>query len=71
MSTDYDHESRAVQRRAGFIVIIVLAVFTAVEFWISNAMASPLPYLAVIALIKAGLIVYYFMHVAQIRRKEA
>jgi caa(3)-type oxidase subunit IV len=66
-----DHESKSAQRRVGFIVIVILAVLTAVEFWVSTALVAPLPYLTVIALVKAGLIVYYFMHVSQIRHKEA
>jgi len=66
-----DKESKSNQRRVGFIVIVVLAVLTALEFWISAALIEPLPYLTIIALIKAGLIVYYFMHVTQIRHKEA
>jgi caa(3)-type oxidase subunit IV len=65
-----DHESKATQRRVGFTVIVILAVLTAVEFWVSLTLVNPLPYLFVIALVKASLIVYYFMHVAQIRHKE-
>jgi cytochrome c oxidase subunit IV len=52
-------------------VLIGLAVLTAVEYGIAVALHSNvLPYLAVIALIKAGLIVQYFMHVAQLWREE-
>ncbi len=57
--------------RLGWIVIGGLAVLTALEYWIAVSVHStPLPYLAVIALIKAWLIVQYFMHVAQLWRKE-
>ncbi len=47
----------------GVIVIILLAILTAVEFIISNATdGGSLVPLVIIALIKTGLIVQYFMH---------
>lgn len=62
---------KAAKLRLGWIVIGGLAVLTALEYWIAVSVHStPLPYLAVIALIKAWLIVQYFMHVAQLWRKE-
>ncbi len=55
--------------RLGWIVIAALGVLTIVEYWIAISVHStPLPYLAVIALVKAWLIVQYFMHVAQLWR---
>ncbi len=39
--------------------------------WFSiSAAAHPLPYLAVIAVIKVALILVYFMHIAQVWRRE-
>lgn len=62
---------KASKLRLGWLVIGALGVFTAVEYWIAVSLHSnPLPYLAVIALIKAGLIVQYFMHVAQLWHRE-
>lgn len=62
---------KAAKLRLGWIVIGGLVVLTAVEYWVAISIhSSPLPYLAVIALIKAWLIVQYFMHVAQLWRKE-
>lgn len=62
---------KAAKLRLGWIVIGGLAVLTAVEYWVAVAIHSnPLPYLAVIALIKAWLIIQYFMHVTQLWRKE-
>jgi heme/copper-type cytochrome/quinol oxidase subunit 4 len=52
------------------MVIAGLAALTAVEFWLSSAIQSALPYLTFIALVKAGLIVYYFMHVSQVWKQE-
>jgi len=47
--------------RRGWVVIAVLAVLTLVEFGISVGIPNPWPWLAIIALAKAGLIVNYFM----------
>jgi hypothetical protein len=44
-----------------------LAPITWIAVWASR---SPLPFLALFALAKAGLIIYYFMHVAQLWRRE-
>lgn len=56
--------------RTGWLVFIGLAVLTAIEFVLSLAVRPNTPYLAVTALVKAGLIVAYFMHVAQLWRPE-
>ncbi len=61
---------KAAKLRLGWIVIGILAVLTAVEFWVAIAINSALLYLAVLALAKAGLIVQYFMHVNQLWHKE-
>jgi caa(3)-type oxidase subunit IV len=63
--------SQAIEQKRGLIVIIVLAVLTAIEFGLSVGLPNPNLLLAVIALVKAGLIVHYFMHITQLRRKEA
>jgi len=63
--------SQAVEQKRGLIVIIVLAVLTAIEFGISVGLPNPNLVLTVISLVKAGLIVYYFMHISQLWRKEA
>lgn len=57
--------------RRGLVVIIALGIFTAIEYVIPLALDSgSMPYLVVIGLVKAALIVYYFMHVAQLWRGE-
>jgi cytochrome c oxidase subunit IV len=62
---------KAAKLRLGWIVIGALAVLTAVEYWIAISVHSgTLPYLAVIGLVKAGLIVQYFMHVAHLWQGE-
>ena len=66
-----EKSSKATAQRLGLIIFAVLAVLTAVEFWVSVSLASPGLWLTIIALIKAGLIIHYFMHLSQVWRKEA
>lgn len=56
--------------RLGIIVFLALAVLTGVEFWVSNALNSAV-LLLIIALIKAALIVQYYMHIARLWREES
>ena len=49
--------------RRGWTVFAVLAVLTLVEFGISVGIPNPWPWLVIVALVKAGLIVNYFMRV--------
>lgn len=57
--------------RRGLAVLIVLVVLTALEYWVAAALQTGvMPYLAVIAVIKAGLIVQYFMHLSQLWSSE-
>ena len=58
--------------RRGLAVIVALAVLTAIEFGVPVALerGPALPILVALALVKAGLIVHYFMHLAQLWRRE-
>lgn len=59
------------RHRLGLIAFIVLTVLNGVEFWIAVSFQTGIMVpLAVLALIDAGLIAYYFMHVAQLWRPE-
>ena len=58
---DTSHSDKSGAWRKGWIVFLLLAVLTAVEFAVSIGVAGPLPYLTVIALAKAALIIVYFM----------
>ncbi|HVP05562.1 MAG TPA: cytochrome C oxidase subunit IV family protein [Dehalococcoidia bacterium] len=62
------HGSSAVRR--GRFVFLVLAVLTAVEYLIAIEVGPNLPILIGIAVYKAGLILWYFMHVARAWRGE-
>src|SRR5512134_1962095 len=46
----------------GIIIFVYLAVLTGLEFFIAVSFNS-VPLLVVVALVKAGLVVYYYMHV--------
>lgn len=64
-------QQQGVAQRLGVIVILVLAALTAIEY--AAAVAVPgttIPYLALIAIAKAALIAYYFMHVYHLWRRE-
>ena len=56
--------------RIGVITIVILAILTGIEYWISVSFTDTLVYLTIIALAKAGLILYYFMHISQLRYRE-
>lgn len=53
-------KQKAKALRTTLLVLIALALLTAVEFWVASLEASTIA-LLIIALIKASLILYYFM----------
>ena len=55
--------------RTGFIVFILLVLLTAAEFWVATQGGSTVP-LFLIALVKAALIIRYFMHVNRLWAEE-
>lgn len=56
-------DQKAAKMRLGWKVGAGLAALTVVEYIVAVALTSPLPYLTLIALVKAWLIVQYFMHI--------
>jgi hypothetical protein len=60
---------RSVAYRQGFLVLIALAVLTAVEYTVGVTWSS-VALLLVMGLIKAALIVQYFMHVHRVWSEE-
>ncbi|MEW6240795.1 MAG: cytochrome C oxidase subunit IV family protein [Chloroflexota bacterium] len=58
------------RKRTGWLVIAGLAALTAAEFWLSSVVRPALPYLAFTALLKAALIIYYFMRISQLWARE-
>ncbi|MFC2023370.1 cytochrome C oxidase subunit IV family protein [Chloroflexota bacterium] len=53
---------RTAAYRQGAVVLAGLGVLTAVEFWVAIALSGSAAFLFVIALVKAGVIVQYYMH---------
>jgi hypothetical protein len=53
----------------GVSVFVVLAVLTAIEYFLGIAQA-PSFFLWIVALMKGGLVVWYFMHVFRAFREE-
>lgn len=64
------NERKAAAYRLGIITAVILAVLTAVEFWVSVNLSSVVV-LLIIALIKAAVIVQNFMHIARLWREES
>ena len=57
--------------RKGFVIFIALGVLTAVAYVIPLILDSgSMPFLVVISLVQAAIIVYYSMHIAQLWRQE-
>lgn len=63
-----DFKAKAYRR--GTITFLILLLLTAVEFYVGVAMNST-ALLLIIALIKAALIVYFFMHIYRLWREES
>lgn len=55
--------------RRGVLVFVFLAVLTAIEYFIGTH-ELPVILLWVIALLKAGLVIWYFMHLKRAFREE-
>jgi heme/copper-type cytochrome/quinol oxidase subunit 4 len=64
-------QKKAAAFRRGGLVFIALAILTGAEFWVSQVTAGSLVLLFIIALVKAGLILHYFMHVYSLWSEEA
>jgi caa(3)-type oxidase subunit IV len=57
--------------RQGIYVFLVLVVLTAIEIVIATYLESPAVPLIIVSLVKAGLIVQYFMHIYRLWREES
>ncbi len=62
--------TQAIEQRRGLMVFIVLAALTAIEFEVSRGLVNPNSLLTIIALVKVGLIVHYFMRLSNVWRAE-
>jgi|UniRef100_A0A7C4KI76 caa(3)-type oxidase subunit IV len=61
--------SRPDELRRGVLVFVFLAILTAIEYFIGTH-ELPSILLWVIALVKAGLVIWYFMHLKRAFREE-
>jgi len=65
------NQKKAEAYRLGIITAVILAVLTVLEYWISVGLHGSAVFLFIIALIKAGVIVQNFMHIARLWREES
>lgn len=56
------HTDKKAAFRLGVLIFIYLAILTALEFYVAVSVVS-VPLLVLIALVKAGLVMYYYMHI--------
>jgi heme/copper-type cytochrome/quinol oxidase subunit 4 len=54
----------------GIITFVVLAALTAGEFWVSSVTNGSVVFLLIIAVIKAAIILQYFMHISHVWSEE-
>ena len=64
------NERKVAAYRLGLITLLILAVLTAVEYFVSVYNGS-LILLMIIALVKAAIIVNNFMHITRLWREES
>jgi len=64
------NDRKAAAYRLGLITLIILAVLTVAEYFVSVYLGS-LVLLFIIALVKAAIIVQNFMHIARLWREES
>ncbi len=57
--------------RQGLYVFLALVVLTAIEIVIAVYLDKPAVPLIIVSLVKAGLIVQYFMHIYRLWREES
>lgn len=63
------HTDKKTALNQGVIIFIFLAVLTALEFFIAIAMQA-VPLLGFVALVKAGLVMYYYMHIYKLNAAD-
>lgn len=63
------HTDKKTALNQGVIIFIFLAALTALEFFIAIAMEA-VPLLAIVALVKAGLVMYYYMHIYKLNAAD-
>lgn len=64
------NDKKAAAYRQGVYVFIVLAILTIAEFFVSAATDGSAVLLFIIAILKAGIIANFFMHIYRLWRTE-
>ena len=63
------HTDKKTALNQGVIIFIFLAVLTALEFFIAIVMDA-VALLIIVALVKAGLVMYYYMHIYKLNAED-
>ncbi len=63
-------QDKSTVMRQGVLIFVYLAVLTALEYFIAVAFDA-VPLLIVVALVKAGLVAYYYMHIYRLSQDES
>jgi len=64
-----ENESKSQELTRGVYVFVVLAILTAIEYYLGTH-ATPAFFMWIIALIKAGLVIWFFMHLKRLFKEE-
>jgi cytochrome c oxidase subunit 3 len=64
-----EHMSKTEALRQGMIIFVFLAVLTGLEFFIAIAIGALILLIAV-AVVKVGLVIYYYMHIYKLGRED-
>ncbi|MBK9941887.1 MAG: cytochrome C oxidase subunit IV family protein [Kouleothrix sp.] len=64
-----DNPKKAADLRRGVVILVILAVFTIVEYILATQANVPL-LLVLIAVIKAAIVLQYFMHLPRVFSEE-
>ncbi len=62
-------QDKSTAMRQGVLIFIYLGVLTALEYFIAVAFEN-VPLLVVVALVKAGLVLYYYMHIYRLNEND-
>lgn len=68
--TKPSEQKKKAEYRQNFFIFLALAVLTLIEFLVAINLEEATVALMIIALIKAGLIVQFFMHIYRLWRQE-
>lgn len=64
------NDKKAAAMRLGWLTLVILAVLTIIEFFVSIYLGS-LVLLFIVAVVKAAVIVQNFMHITRLWREES